>query len=205
MSDASTRTTTTAAHDLPLSIVAPVYNEETIVDQLVSEVVAAMSRRTAAWELIVVNDGSRDGTLSKLIAWHRLDPRIQIIDLSRNFGHQRALLAGLTQASGDVVACIDGDLQDPPGLLVGMIAALDDHDVDVVYGVRRRRKEGACKTTAYWLAYRLLNGILDIDLPLDAGDFAVMRRPVLEAMLRMPEQSLFLRAAGVGRISAAAL
>ncbi|MFM8634642.1 MAG: glycosyltransferase, partial [Planctomycetia bacterium] len=111
----------------------------------------------------------------------------------RNFGHQRALLAGLVQASGDVVACIDGDLQDPPALLVEMIAALDTHSVDVVYGVRRRRKEGACKTTAYWLAYRLLHGILEIDLPLDAGDFSVMRRPVLEAMLRMPEQSLFLR------------
>jgi glycosyltransferase involved in cell wall biosynthesis len=191
MSDASAFTT--AAHCLPLSIVAPVYNEEAVVDQLVSEVVAAMSQRTAPWELIVVNDGSRDGTLEKLVAWHHRDPRIRVIDLSRNFGHQRALLAGLTQASGAVVACVDGDLQDPPGLLVEMIAALDANDVDVVYGVRRRRKEGVCKTTAYWLAYRLLRGILDVDLPLDAGDFAVMRRPVLEAMLRMPEQSLFLR------------
>lgn len=192
MSDASA-STTRAAPDLPLSIVAPVYNEEAAVDRLVSEVVAAMSRRTAPWELIVVNDGSRDGTLDKLVAWHRRDPRIRVIDLSRNFGHQRALLAGLTQASGDVIACIDGDLQDPPALLVEMIAALDARDADVVYGVRQRRKEGACKTTAYWLAYRLLHGILEIDLPLDAGDFAVMRRPVLEAMLRMPEQSLFLR------------
>lgn len=176
-----------------LSIVAPMYNEEDGVEQFMSAVMNAMRRRTAPWELIVVNDGSSDRTLDRLVAWHRRDSRIKIVDLSRNFGHQRALLAGLTKASGDIVACIDGDLQDPPEVLLEMVSQLERQDVDVVYGVRRRRKEGAFKTTAYWLAYRLLNMVLDIDLPLDAGDFAAMRRPVLQAMLSMPEQSLFLR------------
>jgi hypothetical protein len=116
-----------------------------------------------------------------------------VIDLSRNFGHQRALLAGLAHASGDVIACIDGDLQDPPTLIPTMLDRLDEQDADVVYAVRRRRKEHAAKKTAYWMAYRLMRSIMDIELPLDSGDFAVMRRPVLDAMLRMPEQSLFLR------------
>ena len=183
----------TGANDLLLSVVTPVYNEELVVDQLASELIAALSSRRGPWEVIAVNDGSRDATLAKLVEWHRREPRFKVIDLSRNFGHQRALLAGLAHTSGDVIACIDGDLQDPPALIQAMLERLDEADADVVYAVRRRRKEHAGKTTAYWMAYRLMRLIMDIDLPLDSGDFAVMRRPVLDAMLRMPEQSLFLR------------
>jgi dolichol-phosphate mannosyltransferase len=181
------------ANDQLLSVVTPVYNEEEVVDRLASEIIAALSARRGPWEVIAVNDGSRDATLAKLVKWHRREPRFKVIDLSRNFGHQRALLAGLSHASGDVIACIDGDLQDPPALIPTMLDQLDEQDADVVYAVRRRRKENAAKTTAYWMAYRLMRWIMDIKLPLDSGDFAVMRRPVLESMLRMPEQSLFLR------------
>ena len=183
----------THANDLLLSVVTPVYNEEEVVDRLASELIAALSARRGPWEVIAVNDGSRDATLAKLVEWHRREPRFKVIDLSRNFGHQRALLAGLAHASGDVIACIDGDLQDPPTLIPTMLDRLDEQDADVVYAVRRRRKEHAAKKTAYWMAYRLMRSIMDIELPLDSGDFAVMRRPVLDAMLRMPEQSLFLR------------
>jgi glycosyltransferase involved in cell wall biosynthesis len=176
-----------------LSVVIPVYNEEEVIDRLASDIISALSARTGPWEVIVVNDGSRDATLAKLVDWHSREPRFKVIDLSRNFGHQRALFAGLSHASGDVIACIDGDLQDPPKLIPPMCDQLDKQDADVVYAVRRHRKENAAKTTAYWMAYRLMRWIMDIDLPLDSGDFAVMHRHVLEAMLRMPEQSLFLR------------
>jgi glycosyltransferase involved in cell wall biosynthesis len=181
------------ANEQLLSVVTPFYNEEEVVDRLASEIISVLSARRGPWEVIAVNDGSRDATLAKLVKWHRLEPRFKVIDLSRNFGHQRALLAGLSHASGDVIACIDGDLQDPPALIPTMLDQLDEQDADVVYAVRRRRKENAAKTTAYWMAYRLMRWIMDIELPLDSGDFAVMRRPVLESMLRMPEQSLFLR------------
>ena len=181
------------ANEQLLSVVTPFYNEEEVVDRLASEIISALSARRGPWEVIAVNDGSRDATLAKLVKWHRREPRFKVIDLSRNFGHQRALLAGLSHASGDVIACIDGDLQDPPALIPTMLEQLDEQDADVVYAVRRRRKENAAKTTAYWMAYRLMRWIMDIELPLDSGDFAVMRRPVLESMLRMPEQSLFLR------------
>jgi dolichol-phosphate mannosyltransferase len=170
-----------------------VFNEEDGIDQLVAEVKAAFADRTAPWEFIIVNDGSTDTTLDKLLAWHHRDARMKVLDLSRNFGHQRALLAGLSHASGEVIACIDGDLQDPPALVPLMLERLDEHGADVVYGVRRRRQEGLAKKTAYWAAYRVMRAVMDIDLALDSGDFAVMRRPVLEAMMRMPEQSLFLR------------
>jgi len=189
-----TRNVTTAhANEQLLSVVTPFYNEEEVVDLLASEIISALSARRGPWEVIAINDGSRDATLAKLVKWHRREPRFKVIDLSRNFGHQRALLAGLSHASGDVIACIDGDLQDPPALIPTMLDQLDEQDADVVYAVRRRRKENAAKTTAYWMAYRLMRWIMDIELPLDSGDFAVMRRPVLESMLRMPEQSLFLR------------
>lgn len=176
-----------------LSVVSPVFNEEAGVDRLVTEVIAALADRRGPWEMVVVNDGSRDATLEKLLEWHRRDHRIKVLDLSRNFGHQRALLAGLAHASGEVIACIDGDLQDPPALIPVMLRELDDRHADVVYGVRRRRKENMAKKTAYWTAYRVMRAVMEIELPLDSGDFAVMRRPVLDAVLRMPEQSLFLR------------
>lgn len=182
-----------ASANLPLSVVSPVFNEEEGVDRLVTEVITALADRPGPWEMVVVNDGSRDGTLEKLLAWHRRDSRIKVLDLSRNFGHQRALLAGLAHASGDVIACIDGDLQDPPELIPVMLRELDARDADVIYGVRRRRKENMAKKTAYWTAYRVMRAVMEIELPLDSGDFAVMRRPVLDAVLRMPEQSLFLR------------
>jgi dolichol-phosphate mannosyltransferase len=153
----------------------------------------SLSDYSGPWEMIAVNDGSSDSTLEKLLSWHYRDSRIKVLDLSRNFGHQRALLAGLAHASGEVIACVDGDLQDPPELIPVMLRELEVHHADVIYGVRRRRKENMVKKTAYWLAYRLMRAVMEIELPLDAGDFAVMRRPVLDAFLRMPEQSLFLR------------
>ena len=128
----------THANDLLLSVVTPVYNEEEVVDRLASELIAALSARRGPWEVIAVNDGSRDATLAKLVEWHRREPRFKVIDLSRNFGHQRALLAGLAHASGDVIACIDGDLQDPPTL--NRTPTWSTQSVAAARSMRRKRR-----------------------------------------------------------------
>jgi len=176
-----------------LSIVVPVFNEEDGIDVVLPAIIDAIRTWTHGWEVIVVNDGSSDSTLPRLLDWNRREPRIKVVDLTRNFGHQKALLAGLEHARGEFVAIIDGDLQDPPSLILPMISSLQQSNADVVYGVRKNRKEGLAKVTAYWIAYRVLRATLDIELPLDAGDFCVMKRCVVAAILRMPEQSLFLR------------
>lgn len=176
-----------------LSIVVPVFNEEDGIDAVLPAIIDAIRTWANGWEVVAVNDGSSDSTLPRLLDWHRRDPRIKVVDLTRNFGHQKALLAGLQYARGEFVAIIDGDLQDPPSLILPMISSLQQSNADVVYGVRKKRKEGLAKVAAYWIAYRVLRATLDIELPLDAGDFCVMKRCVVDAILRMPEQSLFLR------------
>lgn len=176
-----------------LSVIVPFFNEEEGIEVVVPAVIEAIRSWEGEWEIIAVNDGSTDSSVAKLLAWHCKDPRVKVVDLTRNFGHQKALLAGLQHSSGAFVAIVDGDLQDPPELLLPMISVLRKQKADVVYGVRRKRKESLAKVTAYWLAYRLLRATLDIDLPLDAGDFCVMKRCVVNAVLQMPEQSLFLR------------
>lgn len=176
-----------------LSVVVPVFNEEDGIDAVLPAIIDAIRTWANGWEVVAVNDGSSDSTLPRLLDWHRRDPRIKVVDLTRNFGHQKALLAGLQYARGEFVAIIDGDLQDPPRLILPMISSLQQSNADVVYGVRKKRKEGLAKVAAYWIAYRVLRATLDIELPLDAGDFCVMKRCVVDAILRMPEQSLFLR------------
>jgi len=176
-----------------LSVVVPFFNEEEGINAVVPAIIDAVRDWGGRWEIVAVNDGSTDSTLALLLAWHRRDVRVKVLDLTRNFGHQKALLAGLQHSKGEFVVIVDGDLQDPPSLILPMISALQHQRADVAYGVRTKRKEGFVKITAYWLAYRLLRATLDIDLPLDAGDFCVMRRCVVNAILQMPEQSLFLR------------
>ncbi len=176
-----------------LSIVAPFYNEEAGIAEFRRRVSALADSWSGAVQVVCVDDGSRDRTLSQLRSWADDDPRLTVVELSRNFGHQRALLAGLDRADGDFVAVIDGDLQDPPEVILDMVAMIQRERADVAYGVRRNRKEGVAKRGAYWFAYRALERLLDIDLPLDAGDFCVMRRRVNQVVISMREQSLFLR------------
>jgi dolichol-phosphate mannosyltransferase len=146
----------------------------------------------APHEIVFADDGSSDRSLALLREAARLDPRITVLELSRNFGHQAAIAAALDHVRGDVVAVIDGDLQDPPEKIPELLAHLAE-GYDVVYAKRARRKEGPVLRACYWLAYRLVAAMSDVPLPLDSGDFAVMRREVGDHLCRLPEQKRYLR------------
>jgi dolichol-phosphate mannosyltransferase len=174
-----------------LSVVAPMHDEEDIVGAFHARTVGALDR--LEFELIIVDDGSRDGTGEQLRALAAADERIKLITLSRNFGHQAAISAGLEHARGDVVVMIDGDLQDPPELIPEMVAAWRN-GADVVYAVRESR-EGETHfkiATARWF-YRLFAKLARIELAVDSGDYRLMDRAPLEALLAMPERNRFLR------------
>lgn len=145
-----------------------------------------------AHELVFVDDGSSDRSAAILRDAAALDPRIVVIELSRNFGHQAAIVAGLDHSTGDVVAVMDGDLQDPPERLPELLSRLSE-GYDVVFARRARRKEGPILRAAYWVAYRLVAVLSDVPLPLDSGDFAVMRRHVVDRLRALPEQKRYLR------------
>jgi glycosyltransferase involved in cell wall biosynthesis len=174
-----------------LSVVAPVYNEEELVERFVRRACAAVADYT--FELVLVNDGSSDATPELLDRMAAEDPRIRVIHLSRNFGHQAALTAGLEHAVGDVVAMIDADLQDPPELIPTMVARWEG-GADVVYAVRKQREgETAFKlATASWF-YKLFDKLAQVDLEPNSGDFRLLDRRALDALLTMTERSRFLR------------
>jgi dolichol-phosphate mannosyltransferase len=174
------------------SIVVPVYNEEAIIPLLRRALSAFLDTLDRAGEIVLVDDGSRDATAALLSEWARKDPRIRVVRLSRNFGHQNAVMAGLAESRGGVIGVIDGDLQDPPEVLSAMLERIDA-GTDVIYGVRRKRKEGVLLRFAYWSAYRLINSMAERPMPLDSGDFCVMRRCVAQEILALKEQRLFLR------------
>jgi glycosyltransferase involved in cell wall biosynthesis len=174
-----------------LSVVAPVYNEQELVERFVRRACAAVADYT--FELVLVNDGSTDDTPALLDRMAAEDPRVRVIHLSRNFGHQAALTAGLEHAVGDVVAMIDADLQDPPELIPTMVARWEAGS-DVVYAVRRAREgETAFKlATASWF-YKLFDKLAQVDLEPNSGDFRLLDRRALDALLTMTERSRFLR------------
>lgn len=175
-----------------ISVVVPAYNEEEGIAELYRRVKAASQSWGESLELIVIDDGSRDRTLEILASLASQDDDLKVISLSRNFGHQAALTAGLEAASGQVIAVIDADLQDPPEELRGFIDKIRS-GFDVVYAIRTKRKEGIFKRLAYWSYYRILKHMTTLDIPLDAGDFCVMRIEVLDAMRRLPERNRFVR------------
>lgn len=175
-----------------ISIVIPVYNEEHIIDELYGRTAAALNGITQDWEVICVNDGSTDTTLGRLLSLNEKDERWKVIDLSRNFGQQRAIWAGLNHATGNYIGIMDADLQDAPQHFVDFYEELKG-DSDVVYAVRTGRKENRVKKFAYWTFYRLLKNVFQVNIPIDSGDFCLMRCAVVKHMLTMPEQSLFVR------------
>src|SRR5262249_39210690 len=145
-----------------------------------------------SYEILFVDDGSRDATPALLDALRAADPRLAVLTLSRNFGHQAAVSAGLDHARGRAVIVMDGDLQDPPELVPALVGRWRDA-ADVVYAVRRRRKEGPLKRLGYFAFYRLLRAIGDLDIPPDSGDFGLMDRRVVDALKAMPERVRFVR------------
>ena len=178
-----------------LSIVVPCFNEEACLPELHRRLsAAAKSAAGSDYEVALVTDGSRDGSWSIMRALAESDPNLVAVNLSRNHGHQLALPAGLDLCRGDAILIIDADLQDPPELLPAMLDCMRSEDADVVYGLRRSRKgETAFKRATAHGFYRLLSRATEIDIPVDTGDFRIMSRRALDALLAMPEQSRFIR------------
>ncbi len=175
-----------------ISIVIPVYNEQDNVQVLYDRLTVTLQPVEPNYEIILVDDGSRDRSLElmQMLADH--DRRVMVIELARNFGHQIAISAGLDYARGDGVIVMDADLQDPPEVLPQFIAKWREGH-DVVYAIRERRKESWPKRAGYKIFYRLLQRIANISIPLDSGDFCIMDRRVVEVLTGMPERNRFVR------------
>jgi dolichol-phosphate mannosyltransferase len=177
-----------------LSVVVPCYNEAEGLMELHRRLTATCRAcQGENYEIVLVNDGSRDQTLSVLVRLAENDSHVVVVNLARNYGHQIALSAGLENCDGDRILVIDADLQDPPELLPQMMSLMDE-GADVVYGQRRsRRGEPRFREIAMRLYYRMLRRLVDIDIPLDTGDFRLITRRVLNVLNAMPEQHRFIR------------
>jgi dolichol-phosphate mannosyltransferase len=175
-----------------ISVVIPVYNESDLIEDLYKAVMSAMTKFTDDFEVICVNDGSKDDTLLKLQVCHQRDKRFKVLNLSRNFGHQSAYTAGLSYAKGDYVAMMDGDLQDPPELIAAMYKCAIDNQSDVVYGRRTERHETFFKKLSIKLFHFIFNKLSNINAPANVGNFSVMNRKALEAFLALEEKNRYL-------------
>lgn len=175
------------------SVIIPVYNEEANIQALYERLTGVMSKMGSHYELVFINDGSRDQTFPLVRALAQTDQHVKYIHLSRNFGHQIAVSAGLDACQGDRVVIIDADLQDPPELIEEMDARMNE-GFEVVYARRKKRVgESKAKLLTARFFYRILARIASINIPLDTGDFRIMDRKVVEVLKAMPEQNKFLR------------
>ncbi len=175
------------------SIVAPVYNEAGNLSRFCDDVRAALDSTGETWELLLINDGSADGSLEIMEQLAESDRRFKVINFARNFGHQIAVTAGVDYASGSAVVLIDADLQDPPSVIPELIAKWKE-GYDVVYAVRTERKgESFLKKTSAKLFYRLIHRITDISIPVDTGDFRLMDAKVAAVLRQMREHHRFIR------------
>lgn len=175
-----------------LSLVIPCFNESRVLPLLRQRLLESLPSMNLTWEVIFVDDGSSDDTFAQLAAMHAADPRFKVLAFSRNFGHQTAVFAGLSRATGEYVAVLDADLQDPPEFVGTCVEKLKT-GYDVVYAVRAKRKENFLKRAAYAVFYRLLKRIAEVEIPLDSGDFCVMRQCVVSVLRQMPERDVFVR------------
>jgi len=176
-----------------ISIVIPIFNEEENLQNLYNRLTAAAPSWGEDYEIVLVDDGSRDGSLTMMRVMAEKDAHVRVVKLSRNFGHQPAISAGIKIAKGDAIVIMDGDLQDPPEELHRFLDKWRE-GYEVVYAIRTKRKEGLFKKMAYSTFYRILAWISDIEIPLDSGDFCVMDRKVVNVLVHeMPEQLRFVR------------
>lgn len=180
-------------HRVDLSIVVPMYNEAEVLDLFFERVTAVLEPLGLTWEIVAVNDGSRDETLSMLVAKSAADPRVVVVDLSRNFGKEPALTAGLEHARGRAVIPIDADLQDPPELIPAFVERWRE-GFHVVYGVRASRDDDSfLKRISAGLFYRVFNQLTDVPIPNNTGDFRLMDRRVIDALSLLPERNRFMK------------
>ena len=176
-----------------LSVVVPCFNEQDVLRLTHQRLIKALDEIPGLdFEIVYVNDGSRDHTEEILFELADLDGRVKIISLTRNFGQQPAITAGLNYAAGDIVVVIDADLQDPPELIGSMITRWQE-GFDIVYGVRAKRKEGIVKRFSYNAFYRLYRFFAQIEIPVNSGDFALLDRRVVDLLNSLPEKNRFIR------------
>ena len=173
-----------------ISVVLPVFNETAILQELNRRIVTVLERMGSRFEVLYVNDGSSDGSRENLNALASQDRRIVVVHLSRNFGHQPAVHAGLEHASGNVVIVMDSDLQDSPEAIPSFLDRWED-GFDVVYAQRTNRKESLAKRALFFSFYRVLNAIADSPIPADAGNFGLLDRSVVDTVLSLPERERF--------------
>jgi len=173
------------------SIIVPIYNEEQTLPELRHRLDQVAGSLDQQCEVIFVDDGSKDRSFALMKEFHREDARFKALRLSRNFGHQVAISAGLERAQGDAVILMDGDLQDPPELLPAMVARWKE-GYQVVYTVKKSRRENPLKRFAFTSFYRILNAMSTIQIPLDAGNFSLLDREVVHAMRTMPERHRYI-------------
>jgi len=188
---------TAILHSPTLSVVAPVFNEEAILHELYRRLTAVLDGAGLDWELVLVNDGSRDRSLEIMRELHAADARVKVVNFARNFGHQVAITAGTDYAQGQAVVIIDADLQDPPEVILDLLAKWRE-GYEVVYAVRSERKgETWFKEFTAKAFYRIIYKITDINIPMDTGDFRLMDRKVVEALKTMREKHRFMRGMSV--------
>ncbi len=176
-----------------LSLIVPMHNESAMIGEFYARITAVLDRTGMSYEIICVNDGSRDDTLSQLQELHTVDARVKVIDLSRNFGKEAAMTAGIDYACGDAVIPIDADLQDPPEVILELIAKWQE-GYDVAYATRLTRDgETPMKKLTALLFYRVIHKLSPIPIPPDTGDFRLMSRPVVDALRQLREQHRFMK------------
>lgn len=176
-----------------VSVVLPVFNEQENLPLLKERLLPVLQQAAeGSFEVLFVDDGSTDGSLDMLEGFHADDKRLKVISLSRNFGHQAALQAGLDSAHGQAVVLMDSDLQDPPEVISRLVDRWRQ-GYQVVYAVRRKRKEGLLWRGAYGIFYRTIRPLAEIDIPLDAGDFCLLDRRIVDTLVGLRERNRFLR------------
>lgn len=175
-----------------LSLVIPIYNEENLLDELVRRTVSAIESFTPDYEIIFVDDGSIDGSLDKLLGWHKKNSRVKVLSLSKNFGHQAAYTAGLEHATGDIVAMMDGDLQDPPELLSEMYRKIKAEGYEVVSGKKTGRKGKTRRNFWFMLFHRFFRKVGEINGMENVGNYSMMTREAVNALLSMKEKVRYL-------------
>ncbi len=181
-----------AVSDPRISVVVPVYNESDNLPELARRLHAVLEAQGDTYEVVFVDDGSQDNSLGILGSLRASDTHVRVVRLSRNFGHQAAISAGIDHASGDVIIVMDADLQDPPEEIPNLLAHWHQ-GYQVVYAIRHQRKEGLLKRSAYGFFYRSLHQVSSIEIPLDAGDFCAIDRQVADVLRSMPERNRFIR------------
>jgi polyisoprenyl-phosphate glycosyltransferase len=181
--------------EIHLSVIVPCYNEEAVIGETYKRtkgVLESMSLKN--YELLFINDGSKDATLAILQSFAAKNTKVKVLNFSRNFGHQAAVSAGLAHCTGNVAIIIDGDLQDPPELFPDLLRSHLDQQANVVYCVRESRQgETFFKKVTSKMFYKLINFISDVELPVDTGDFRLIDRNVIDAFNNLPEKNKYIR------------